>query len=170
MSHVVSIDLDETASLIRDNLDLALPHITQQAHVNPQAALKTVITQYAYADLILRNLDQKYVLEIERFETLRREARSLIKAFWEHYQLFPIELSNGKTVQAQVVQPTPQKHIKHVDSNGRKPRVILTDEQRDEIRAYVRKHDPFQEDDYQLLMMEFGISRGGINHYRYEGQ
>jgi hypothetical protein len=171
MSHVISVDLDETASLIRENLDLALPHLTAQVHVNPQAALKSVIAQWSYADLILRNLDPKYNLEVDRFEALRREARGLITQFWYTYRLVTIELSNGKVVQAQVVEPVHKPTIKHV--NGKrgayKPRHYLSDAQKREILDYFSKlNRRATAEDYEYIQQTFNCSRSAVNHVRYE--
>lgn len=168
MAHIVHIDLDETSAMIRENLDLALPHVTAQAHVNPVSALKTVTAQWSYADLILRNLDPKYVLEVERFTALRAEARGLIKRFWETYALFPIERANGHVAQAQVVEPT-KPTIRHVKHKKHAKRVHLTDEQKREIVAYFDQLGRRATDeDYTFIMETYGMSANAIKHVRFD--
>lgn len=147
----LSIDLDETALSIRDELDLAYPHVYgSQESARPQSALKTVTVCWAKADLILDNLSEAYDEEVQRFTSLRTEARKLIMAFWSVYKLFPIERTNGHTVTAQV--EVSNGHTKPIMAKPRSvrgkragtydtphgPVTFLDEKAQSEIRAYVK--------------------------------
>ena len=178
MSTKLVVDVDEIALNIREDLDMAHPHIYgNPENARPESALKKVMAAWTRADLLLDYIDASYTHEIERFEGLRTEARKLILAFWQKWKLFPINHTdangNMHTATVQVkdaanghyIQPKPTKVV----HKQRKSQVRLDLQQKADVTDYFTKiresgREP-NADDIRYIMQIYNISYTAAARY-----
>lgn len=119
MSHI-SIDLDQSAFQVREWLDDSIAYLEAKgAAINHGNGLIKSVSAHVLANLILTNLDRRDAANLERFESMRKEARDTMARFWNYFKLFPITLKDGTQVVAQIAEQQAQPHaaIRHAGAD-----------------------------------------------------
>lgn len=178
MSNTIQINLDNAAFEVRRNLDNATAYLeARNASINHGNGLIEAVSAHVQCELILHNLDHKFIEERERFEELRSEARALMSKFWGFFKLFPITRADGTQAVAQIVAPT----VKHVGENrlqphqngkagqkGRDSYKRLTDEEKKRLIDDLKRGGPYTTLELRKKAIEWGIGFSTIGKYYYK--